>query len=394
MTEADKAIRIIPFSGKDEDWRMWSQKFQGRARLKKYKGVLTGDTVVPAHDESVSANSKEGKAREANDNAYTDLLLSSDDVVFFGLIDESKTDSLPDGDAHLAWTKLCDRYEPKTNATKVELKKEFNDSSLSTGEDPEVWISDLERVRQRLKLLKIEISEEDMVIHVLNNLPREYENLVELCEVQINAGTLKLADLKAQLISKYRRISKNDSAKHDTALNVKQKNKKAFKGRCNGCGKYGHKKADCWELEDNQDKRPSNWKTRKTSTGNTSTSEGKRFNGTCNYCGKYGHKEEDCYKKKNDKKTQDKTNTAAFALTSTEKDITDYAMKMNDRKNNTKMTDDIWICDSGATSHMMYDATNMKDLKTFNGEVTIGDGNSLKITHVGTLSAKVVQKDG
>ena len=38
----------------------------------------------------------------------------------------------------------------------------------------------------------------------------------------------------------------------ETITNKKKQNfyqcSKQFKGRCNHCGKYGHKKTDCWEL--------------------------------------------------------------------------------------------------------------------------------------------------
>ena len=36
--------------------------------------------------------------------------------------------------------------------------------------------------------------------------------------------------------------------------NIKKGNKgRFFKGRCNHCGKYGHKKADCWDLKSKQE---------------------------------------------------------------------------------------------------------------------------------------------
>jgi hypothetical protein len=32
-----------------------------------------------------------------------------------------------------------------------------------------------------------------------------------------------------------------------------------FKGECNNCGKIGHKKSDCWQLEENKNKRPEDY---------------------------------------------------------------------------------------------------------------------------------------
>ena len=43
----EKTIRVIPFSGKQEEWRMWSRKFLARAKIRGYKEVLLGLVDVP-----------------------------------------------------------------------------------------------------------------------------------------------------------------------------------------------------------------------------------------------------------------------------------------------------------------------------------------------------------
>ena len=40
MAETIKTIRIIPFSGKDEDWNRWSKTFLATALAKGYKEVI------------------------------------------------------------------------------------------------------------------------------------------------------------------------------------------------------------------------------------------------------------------------------------------------------------------------------------------------------------------
>ena len=37
------SIRIIPFSGNKEEWRMWWEKFMARSEIKGYYIVLTDD---------------------------------------------------------------------------------------------------------------------------------------------------------------------------------------------------------------------------------------------------------------------------------------------------------------------------------------------------------------
>ena len=91
-----KTIRIIPFSGKEEDWNRWSKTFLATATVKGYKDVL-----IPI-DADVDA--------ELEDNvlAYNDLILSCQEDISFGIIDESVSETFPDGDARLAWKNLRD----------------------------------------------------------------------------------------------------------------------------------------------------------------------------------------------------------------------------------------------------------------------------------------------
>ena len=45
-----KAIRIIPFIGEKEKWRMWSGKFMARYGIKVYNVLITGDKKISEDD--------------------------------------------------------------------------------------------------------------------------------------------------------------------------------------------------------------------------------------------------------------------------------------------------------------------------------------------------------
>ena len=169
MTETFKTIRIIPFSGKDEDWNRWSKTFLATASAKGYKEVIKPtDPSTPASE-------------ELNIQVYNDLILSCQEEIYFGIIDESISETFPDGDARLAWKNLQDRFEPKTGAAKVQLKQEFHQLKMtSADDDPDPWLTNLELKRRRLKSLGANIEDDDMILHILNCLPKEYETVVEL----------------------------------------------------------------------------------------------------------------------------------------------------------------------------------------------------------------------
>ena len=94
MAEMIKTIRILPFSGKEEDWNRWSKTFLATASAKGYKEV-----IMPA-DPNTQA------AADLNTQAYSDLVLSCQEDVSFGIIDESVSTTFPHGDARLAWSNL------------------------------------------------------------------------------------------------------------------------------------------------------------------------------------------------------------------------------------------------------------------------------------------------
>ena len=72
--------------------------------------------------------------------------------------------------------------------------------------------------------------------------------------------------------------------------NIKKENKgRFFKGRCNHCGKYGHKKADCWDLKNKQQK----------SQESERNVQKDKSNVRCFKCKRLGHHANKCKNEKN-----------------------------------------------------------------------------------------------
>ena len=85
--------------------------------------------------------------------------------------------------------------------------------------------------------------------------------------------------------------------------NIKKGSKgKYFKGRCNHCGKFGHKKADCWDLKNKKEKHQENEKKVQKDKSKV----------RCFKCGKLGHYANEC---KNDKESSGDGNNETFAIT-------------------------------------------------------------------------------
>jgi hypothetical protein len=174
-------------------------------------------------------------------------MIACQDDMCFGIIDGSRSAMFPDGDAALAWKRLNEKFEPRNSSNLMTIKREFSQCSLKRERDPEDWINQLLLMNRRLEGIGYKMSEMEIIVHILNKLPREYESVVEQIEGDLNNGlTVDLEKVKNKLRSKFGRIKNNifkiPSRITEGALFAV---KEGFKGNCRKCGEYGHKAAKC-----------------------------------------------------------------------------------------------------------------------------------------------------
>ena len=50
----ERSLRILPFNGEQEKWRMWSRQFLACAHKKGYKKVLLGIETPPAESDATT----------------------------------------------------------------------------------------------------------------------------------------------------------------------------------------------------------------------------------------------------------------------------------------------------------------------------------------------------
>ena len=107
------------------------------------------------------------KAREANKNAYGNLILSNTHHVAFSIVDKAVTMDLPNGDARNAWNDFGKKYNSKNSTIVVQLSNQFINSKISNvTKDPEEWIMELEILQTRLDQMGYQISEKHFLIYI------------------------------------------------------------------------------------------------------------------------------------------------------------------------------------------------------------------------------------
>jgi hypothetical protein len=171
--------------------------------------------------------------------------------------------------------RLNEKFEPRNSSNLMTIKREFSQCILKRERDPEDWINQLLLMNRRLEGMGYKMSEMEIIVHILNNLPREYESVVEQVEADLDNGlTVYLDKVRNKLRAKFVRI-KNNSFKSPVKIieGALYAGQEVFKGICRKCGEYGHKATKCPK---------------------------KKEEFKCNYCKFKGHTEEFCRRKKRD----------------------------------------------------------------------------------------------
>ena len=324
-----KAIKVLKFEGKESEWERWSEKFVALARARGFAGILLGTEQAPNADEDIDRKKSDGsyeltdaerkekkRLRQANGNAYINLQLSCEDLPY-DLVSLAKTEELPDGCTRDAWERLTSEYDLTEGEDKITLLTMFQQNQLEdVRTNITVWLTSLAMQVIKLKKLNHVLDEEYQITHILASLPREYSSVVEQVKIdrRTSSTLITMDEVKKRLKERYLQLKKEHGWSEDEmALNVKSGNNqnknnkkgskgKYFKGRCNHCGKFGHKKADCWDLKNKKEKHQENKKKVQKDKSKV----------RCFKCGQLGHYANEC---KNDKESSGGGNNETFAMT-------------------------------------------------------------------------------
>jgi len=261
MGQGEGTIKVIPFSGNKRDWPIWSEKFLAKGDVKGYKDILLGKIKVPTDSEYSTLENESQKEqasmlRKLNKDAFIDLLLSitadtDTGRIAFQIVRGSKTKDLVDGDARSAWRKLESKFDSKRAPNRLLLKEKFVNSRLkSVRSDPDVWITQLEDLQVQINNAREgSISDEDLMEHVLGNLPSAYDIEVHTLRKRLDnlEDPLTLEELREELSLKFEMMNRRGriGQAHASVGEEHALFAGGFKGKCNNCGRIGHKAHDC-----------------------------------------------------------------------------------------------------------------------------------------------------
>ena len=199
------------------------------------------------------------RLRQANGNAYINLQLLCEQLPY-DLVSLAKTEELPDGCGRDVWERLPSEYDLTEGEDKITLLSLFLHNQLEDERtNITAWLTPMAIQVNKLKKLNHLLDEEYQIPHILASLPSEYSCVVE--QVKIDRRTcstlITMDESKKRLKEHYLQLKREHGRSDDEialtikssnnqSRNIKKGNKgKFFKGKCNHCVKFGHKKADC-----------------------------------------------------------------------------------------------------------------------------------------------------
>ena len=127
----DKTLKLPLFSGKVDDWPIWSEKFLIRAKRKGYKDILLGREQIPSYnapDITEDERKVNRRLRELNETGFEELAMSIDTTqkegrVAFDHLRLTKTSEYPEGNCKEAWERLKKKYLPNQAPIRLKLQR-------------------------------------------------------------------------------------------------------------------------------------------------------------------------------------------------------------------------------------------------------------------------------
>jgi hypothetical protein len=221
----------------------------------------------------------------------------------------TQSDDWPNGVAWKIAKRIRDEYQPNDRIALVEYRTMLSEVKMKDNDEPKVMFDQIANICNMFQDASFTINEDELIAVVMQKAPRKYMNMIAMTQDRKGVN-LELADLK-KTMEEFHRMDvgnlkfdkESETKKREIALagvdgaggvkcytcgkaghksyqckskkgqektdNSDESRKSRFKGTCNHCGKVGHRKKDCWDLPENEDKRPKNYKTKSGANSET-----------------------------------------------------------------------------------------------------------------------------
>lgn len=263
--------------------------------------------------------------------------------------------------AHEMWSTLKNLFGKSTEQEKSALYQEFFGLNFIKNGNVVTYVSKLETLFVQLKGLEAGIKDEMLINKILQGLPDSYRSFKTGWDF-LPVGNKTLETLKSKLL-----------AEHNREKAVKTEEPVAFLGKekrtCHRCKRAGHISRYCRvNIDKNNDRSENNKYDKSVNRGDS--------NRQCGICKKTNHDESQCFfRNKNDNKNNSGKNP---------KPDKNVAFVAHGGEN--EYCEDIWVFDSGCTSHLTNKINIMTSVKNVNTRVSSAkEGVDIQIEAMGKV---------
>jgi hypothetical protein len=309
--------RVPTFDEKLESYEEFGMQWDAFAQVEGFSDALMtkGHPEIPTDhntaipDDGQGQGKKHARAKKENTKAVAYYTLAFKSVRLRAMINTAKTDEWPGGEAWMINATLIKKYRPDDIIAAAEARRRINDVSMKNNDDPAILFEQLAEIEVDYAGKTITITEQDCIGVVFATAAEKYHSILT-SEQRTNGADLTMDDLE-DAMNQLRRQGGGSQRKHTgnyggemvlaafggACYNCQEKGHRAnqypkkygpsngnhnasgntrgnFKGECNMCGKIGHKKSHCWQLEENKNNRPKDYRPGNAEHGNAAISGG------------------------------------------------------------------------------------------------------------------------
>jgi hypothetical protein len=349
MTENDlMRFGVKKFTGNSNDFRNWKIRVECALKEKTCWSAIgaTFDTKETGKE----------LVNEAMNDAAKAIIVST--------ISDNVLDEVYNDLANVMWASLLTKYE-KLDFTGVHfIRQRFFNCKQEKGETVENYISRVQTFKGQLDQTDQKVNDTDVIMQIYGGVLPEFTHFVQILIVNKETHELNLKDFKMALINEEKRqkdANNNENCANEVYFSKenKQKGKKNFSKRTNGCyncNGEGHDSSKC--------KFPKN---------------------KCFKCGELGHLAPYCDLAKDLKEKNGKRDIAL--TTSKQNKDNEFLFWCNDTNSKDKNS---WILDSGATNHICCLRELFTTIQLFKSSVLVADGRQIQIEGKGNVELETI----
>mmetsp|Transcript_10559 Transcript_10559/g.24829 ORF Transcript_10559/g.24829 Transcript_10559/m.24829 type:complete len:236 (-) Transcript_10559:253-960(-) len=139
MTDTKSTARVPTFDGTGGKYLMWCMSIKATGRAQGWRQALEGEANLPTTIAEVAAATGDAlEAAERNNKAAAALTIAMDgNVAMYSVLKAGETEAFPDGEAHLIWKALEERFAPKDDLSPVEMEVDLANLTWKKDENPD-----------------------------------------------------------------------------------------------------------------------------------------------------------------------------------------------------------------------------------------------------------------